>query len=290
MDKHLLLAFKTAAELGSITLAANELKITQSAMSKRIALLESELGYELFNRIGRHIELSEAGKALLPRATKILLDMNATMQFMKDFGGEITGPIKIATSHHIGIHRLPKSLETFSSQYPNVRLQLHFIDSEQAISAIINGESELGFITLSEEIMSNQIPHIQHHKLWHDPMQFVVGKHHPLATKSHLTLDDLTDYPALLPDLNTYTTRLLQKLFESSNKTIDIAMTTNHLDAIKVMISVGLGWSVLPETLIADSIIGLPIDNHLSRELGCIHHRERTLSNGARALLQLLRN
>lgn len=290
MDIQQLTAFVTIAELGSFSAAARRLHLTQSAISKRIALLEVQVTQPLFDRIGRSVQLTEAGLALVPRAKRILQEIADTKQFMSDSRGSVSGPLRIATSHHIGLHRLPPFLTTFSQQYPDVHLQLTFIDSEQAINAIVQGEFELALITLPETILDNNIDNIQHHNLWQDPMEFIVNNNHPLSFKQKIKLADLAAYPAILPDRNTYTTELIQQLFTQERQTLDISMTTNHLDAIKMMISVGLGWSVLPETLMSKNITRLNVTGlKLTRQLGCIHHRARTLSNAARTMLKHLR-
>lgn len=294
MDTQLLLAFVTAAESQSFSKTAELLGISQSAVSKRIALLEKAVDSLLFDRISRRIVLTEAGKAFLPRAKQIIQTIKDTQQFMIDRGGAISGQLRIATSHHIGIHRLPDSLSQFITQHPDVHLQLHFIDSEQAIEAILHGDYDLALITLSDDILAETQEWIQSHILWEDPMYFVSNHDHPLSQHAKVELKQLAGYPAILPDPSTQTTQLVKNLFTGAGENLDIAMNTNHLDAIKMMISVGLGWSVLPQTLITDQLHHLPISNEedkptLTRFLGCIYHRERTLSNAARAMVNLLR-
>jgi DNA-binding transcriptional LysR family regulator len=293
MDTHLLHAFLAVAELQSFSLAAKHLSLTQPAVSKRIALLEEQLGTVLFDRIGRNIALTEAGSTLLPHAKRLVDDNEKTLILMKEQQGKIGGSLRIATSHHIGVHRLPPFLKAYTQQYPEVHLQLHFIDSEQAIEAILQGEFDLALITLPEVKKEDGSEPIQQHKLWHDPMYFVVGQHHPLYETSSkgkpITLQQLAEHPAILPDTNTRTTQLVKQLFSQKGLTPNITMTTNHLDAIKMMVGVGLGWSALPERLIDNSLYQLPIKKiTLARELGCIHHRQRTLSNAARAMLNSL--
>jgi DNA-binding transcriptional LysR family regulator len=290
MDTQLLKAFICVAKEHSFSLAAEKLGLTQSAISKRIALLEKQISQPLFDRFGRQLELTEAGVALLPRAKSILQEIEDTQQFMEDLQGETKGVLRIGTSHHIGIHRLPSILKTFTELHPQVHLQLNFLDSEQAVQSIINGEFDLAFITLSDSLLKDEIPFLQHHIFWEDPMCFVVNERHPL-NKDKIKLADLARYPAILPDTNTYTTQLIQELFNRQEQNLNISMTTNHLDAIKMMITIGLGWSVLPQTLMSKGLIELPIRKlKLNRHLGCIHHRERTLSNAARAMLKMLRS
>lgn len=290
MDTQLLNAFITVAEKHSFSLAAEELGLTQSAISKRMALLESQVGQMLFDRTGRKIFLTEAGELLLPSARNILTAVENAQQLMEQQHKTVSGTLRLATSHHIGIHRLPAILKSFTQKYPEVHLQLQFIDSEKAIKAIGRNEFDIAVITLPEDTDDYGDSDIQYHNLWQDPMQFVINKSHSLANKTTITLKDLQNYPAILPDRSTRTTQLVQQLFSQKNYDLSLSMTTNHLDAIKMMVSVGLGWSALPERLIDKSLQILPIKKiNLSRQLGCIHHRHRTLSNAARAMLKHLK-
>ncbi len=289
MDTQLLRAFIRVTEKQSFSAAAQELGLTQSAMSKRIALLEQQLSQPLFDRIGRKVLLTEAGSILLPHAKNIVRSIEETEQLMQQQEKEISGELKLATSHHIGIHRLPSILKDYRQQYPNVHLQLHFIDSEQAIESITSGDFDLAVITLPESKDEDGSSDIQYHLLWEDPMQIVVNPQHPLHSKKRVKVSDLSSYPAILPDINTRTTSLVKKLFAEQQYELNITMTTNHLDAIKMMVAVGLGWSALPASLIDKTLHTLSLTGtSLTRELGCIHLRNRTLSNASRAMLNLL--
>ena len=297
MDTQLLNAFVAVACEESFSAAAEQLGLTQSAMSKRIALLETQVNQPLFDRLGRNIVLTEAGSALLPRAKRIVQDINDAQQFMHDLKGHVSGVLRIGTSHHIGLHRLPPVLKVFTQQYPEVHLQLHFIDSERAIEAILQGVFDLVFVTLPKIILEDKIDNIQYCTLWHDPMCFVANHEHPLNRchqRQTIELADLARLPAILPDTNTYTTQLIQALFDREQCNLHISMTTNHLDAIKMMVTVGLGWSVLPTTLITKELSPLSVSHtqpvshaQLNRQLGLIYHRERTLSNASRAMIKL---
>jgi DNA-binding transcriptional LysR family regulator len=148
MGTQLLHAFVIVAEERSFSIAAERLHITQSAISKRIALLEQQLSHTLFDRIARRVYLTESGQSLLPRAKHIINSIADTRHYMAQKTGEVSGELRLATSHHIGIHRLPPILKTYRQAYPNVHLQLHFIDSEQAEAALLNNEYDLAVTTL----------------------------------------------------------------------------------------------------------------------------------------------
>jgi len=240
VDTQNLRAFVLVAESGSFSLAAEKLHLTQPAVSKRIALLEEQLGSNLFDRIGRNITLTEAGRALLPHARSVQRELAAAQQSVRDLAGDVAGQLRIATSHHIGLHRLPPVLSQFSKAYPAVHIDIDFMDSEQAYELIMQGEAELAIVTLApaEEASVITLP------VWPDPLDFMVGIQHPLAQTTNLSMAMLSEHPAILPGLNTYTGQIVARLFNQHNLTLRVSMATNYLETIRMMASVGLGWTV----------------------------------------------
>ncbi len=148
MDISAYKAFIAVADLGTFSKAAESLFITQPAISKRIALLEDQLGSKLFDRIGKRVILNQAGKALLPIARRILQDMKESQRVIDNLNGQVSGDLSLVTSHHIGLRRLPDTLKRFAETYPQVRLDLAFMDSENACQEIEKGNFELGVVTL----------------------------------------------------------------------------------------------------------------------------------------------
>ncbi|MVW77291.1 LysR family transcriptional regulator [Pseudomonas xionganensis] len=285
MDLANLNAFIAIAELGSFSDAAERLHLTQPAVSKRIASLEQQLGVRLFDRLGREIGLTEAGRALLPRAYQILNVLDDTRRALTNLSGEVSGRLTLATSHHIGLHRLPPLLRTFTRQYPRVALDIQFLDSEVAYEEVLHGRAELAVITLAPETREpvHAVP------VWDDPLDFVAAPEHPLARNGRISLADVARHPAVFPGGNTFTHHIVQGLFEAQGLTPNIAMSTNYLETIKMMVSIGLAWSVLPRTMLDEQVARLPLPGiQLSRQLGYISHTERTLSNAARAFMTLL--
>ena len=287
MDTTGLRTFITAAELESFSHAADQLYLTQPAVSKRVASLEDELGTPLFDRIGRRVFLTEAGRELLPRAKSILNEIEDSRRLITNLSGKVAGRLSIGTSHHIGLHRLPPVLRNYSAQYPEVELDLHFMDSEAACRAVLAGELELGIVTLPPE----PIDDLQTEIIWPDPLSIVVNKNHPLASHKTTRLEDLTNTPAILPAHGTYTRELLEQAFAPTGLTLKTGMTTNYLETIKMMVSVGLGWSILPETMLSDELVTLNVKGiKLSRQLGFVFHPRHTLSNAAKAIIETLRD
>ncbi len=156
MDLANLNAFIAIAETGSFSGAGERLHLTQPAISKRIAGLEQQLKVRLFDRLGREVGLTEAGRALLPRAYQILNVLDDTRRALTNLTGEVSGRLTLATSHHIGLHRLPPLLREFTRRYPQVALDIQFLDSEVAYEEILHGRAELAVITLAPEPHTGQ--------------------------------------------------------------------------------------------------------------------------------------
>lgn len=285
MDLANLSAFISVAETGSFSQAGERLHLTQPAISKRIAGLEAQLDTRLFDRLGREINLTEAGRALLPRAYQILNVLDDTRRALNNLNGEVSGRLTLATSHHIGLHRLPPVLRTFTRSYPKVALDIQFLDSEVAYEEILHGRAELAVITLAPEPYGPT----RAVRIWEDPLDLVVAPEHALAQQAHVSLEDIASHPAVFPGGNTFTHHIVRQLFQTRGLTPNIAMSTNYLETIKMMVSIGLAWSVLPRTMLDDQVTRLSLPGvQLSRQLGYIVHTDRTLSNAARAFMALL--
>lgn len=285
MDLDNLKAFLAVAEAGSFSAASRLLHLTQPAVSKRIASLESEIGAPLFDRVSRAVKLTPAGLVLQPRAEAVVSLLKETEQAMLDLSGAISGELRVATSHHLGLHKLPPVLRRFAIAYPEVNLRFEFLDSEVAIDQVYRGLCELAVVTLPP----GEIERIDLLPIWEDPLAFVISceneQMYPVDS-----LKQLSTIPAILPDLQTYTGRLVKSCFDDHNLPITLNMTTNYLETIKMMVSVGLGWSVLPESMLDANVKKLSIKGiDLRRSLGVAKHNKRHLSNAAQAFLDVLR-
>lgn len=284
MDLASLEAFLAVAESGGFSTAGERLHLTQPAVSKRIAALEQHLGRRLFDRVGREVALTEAGRALLPRARGILGEMEDTRRALGNLDVDVGGSLSLATSHHIGLHRLPPLLRAFLRTHPQVAVDLRFLDSEQAWSEVLHGRLELAITTLGPAAAPlHAVP------VWDDPLEFVVAPDHPLAARGRATLAELARHPAVLPDASTFTHRIVAGRFADAGLTLRLHMTTNAMETLKMLAGVGLAWSVLPHTMLDASTVALRVPGaRLRRQLGYVTHAGRTLSNAARAFMALL--
>lgn len=281
-----LATFVAVMQTGSISSAAEKLYITQPAVSKRIKNLEDEFGTALFDTVGRSIIPTAAAYDLLPFVRRWLDDYEACKASLQHAKEVASGRLVIGTSHHIGLHHLAHVLKRFIQTYPAVQLEVRFVDSEEAHKVVLEGEISLAFLTLPPTFDRR----LNYHTLWSDPLYFVTGTLSPLAQKSKVSLLQLAHYPAILPAANTFTSQITLAEFAKHNLRPYATMSTNPLESIRMLVSVGLGWSVLPETLINQDLIKIDMAENieLQRHLGLVTNPNLTRSASMQALLSML--
>ncbi len=279
-------AFLAVAEHESFTMAAEHLHITQPAVSKRIRHLEDSLKTTLFDRIGKRIILTPDGLVFRPHAERILYEMKSFRADMSHRNNRPSGTLTLATSHHIGLHRLPQVLRDFKIEFPDVDLDLHFMDSEDACVAIANNDLELAVVTLPEypdESLSLE-------PVWIDELVVVMATDHDLASHSQIEPGQLLNKPAILPSIGTFTRKIINSYFSTKKDSMKVILETNYLETIKVMVAANLGWSVLPVSMVDKTLVGRRLKGlDIARPLGIVIHKNRTLSLSSRAMISMLR-
>ncbi|MFI0400233.1 MAG: LysR family transcriptional regulator [Thiolinea sp.] len=284
MDLPALIAFVEIARYQSFSLAADALFISQPAISKRISALEAEIGTKLFNRINRKVTLTEAGRALLPRVQALRTELEDIRRLASNLSGDVHGVLTMGTSHHIGLHRLPPALSTFNQRYPAVQLDLRFVASEQACQAVERGELELAIATLPHQLPEQ----LQAQVIWTDQLHIVTSTNKPLNQLGKVSLEELVQHRCVLPGKDTYTYQIISQALGNLENQLTVYVSTNYLETLKMLVSAGFGWSLLPDTLLDENLVIVDTPLKLQRELGVITHRKRTLSNAARGMLGIL--
>ncbi|RBP49389.1 LysR family transcriptional regulator [Arenicella xantha] len=284
MDISALQAFIAVARHESFSKASELLFVTQPAVSKRVSSLEQELGTQLFNRIARQISLTEAGKQLLPRAQELVAQAEDMQRYASNLSDDISGNLSVAIAHHVGLHRMPPILKEFGRRYPNVHLDILFEDSDKAFNAVQKGDIEFAVITLPTELPDKLIKQ----RVWLDSLSVVVGLDHELASQQAINLLQLSEYFCVLPSKDTETHKIVQREFDQRYLSLRVQMETNNLETLKMLTEAGLGWSVLPQTMLSNSLVVIDVGLVLQRELGLVVHAKRSLSNAAKALKSLI--
>lgn len=286
MDLNHLKAFLSVADCGSFSIAAERMHLTQPAISKRIAALEQQLNANLFDRIARQVHLTEAGEALLPVARAVCTELERIQQTIASLNSAVGGKLSLGTSHHIGLHRMPALLLAFTAEFPEVEMDLHFMDSDDACLRVENGTLELAVVTLP----GTRFQKLEAERVWTDPLAIACNHDHPLHQEREITPAVLANHPAVVSTFDTVTRQVLDQALLSHDVRLKVALETNYMETIKMMVSVGLGWSAIPEIMLSDELTPLDVPGmQLSRELGFVRHKKRSLSSAAQAFITLLR-
>lgn len=293
MDINNLKAFIEVADKKSFSRSAESLKLTQPAVSKRIAALEAELSAKLFDRVGRSVHLTEAGQVLLPSARQISLELSRIEDVICNLGKDVSGTLSIGTTEHIGTHRLPGALKPFREQYPNVNIDLRFASSQETLNNVEEGLLEVALCSLSGS--QKLSPKLHSTEVWSDKMVIAVANDHPLATdhalesSDDISLELLLKCPAVLPRPKSATRRKIDTVLQANNLAPLVSIEANDFETIRTMASIGFGWACLPEFQIDESLTVLTVKElQLKFSTLLVMHHERTLSRAAQAFIESL--
>ena len=171
-------------------------------------------------------------------------------------------------------------LRRFVSLYPQVQMNISFEDSEVAHDRVRQGSSEVAVVTLNPEGEQQ----LQSQVIWQDPLVFVAAPDSP----QKVSLAGLAEQPCVLPGAGTFTGRIVLQRFSEQGLVLTPTMSTNYLETIGMLVNVGLGWSVLPRSMVGELSV-LSVDcAPMSRTLGHVINPARTLSNAASAFVDVL--
>jgi DNA-binding transcriptional LysR family regulator len=227
------------------------------------------------------VRLTDAGRALLPHARGLVNEAADIKRLVSNLSGRIEGTLVMGTSHHVGLHRLPRPLKAYTRRFPDVRLDIRFMDSESACRAVELGELELAIVTLPD-----QARRLQTRVLWEDRLRLAVSPEHPLAGTGPKGLAEVVRYPAVLPSRATYTRGILEAAVAEAGLALRVAMSTNYLETLKMLAATGLGWTLLPDTMLDGEVVEIPVEGvDLRRRLGAVTREGGTLSNAAGAMI-----
>ena len=282
--------FVAVAEKLHVTRAAQSLNLAQSAASSAIASLEARHGTKLFHRVGRGIELSEAGTAFLVEARAVLARAAAAELVLAELGGLKRGHLRVHASQTISSYWLPRHLVAFRRTYPDIELHLDTGNTAQVARAIHDGSAEIGFVEgdIDDNALSKQ-------EVARDKMLIVVGRDHPWAGMSDIHAEKLAESDWVLREPGSGTRSVFESAlaaFGVSPGRLHVALELPSNEAVRAAVEAGLGATALSASVAASSLeAGLlhhvPFDLP-DRAFTLLRHTERHPSHAGRALIQLI--
>jgi DNA-binding transcriptional LysR family regulator len=284
--------FVAVAERQHMTRAAEALNLTQQAVSSAVVTLENTYSTALFHRVGRRIELTEAGGVFLEEARSVLTRAAAAELALSELGDLKRGTLAVQASQTIASYWLPRSLLAFRRAYPEIALRVGIGNTAQAAKAVLDGAAELGFIegAIDEPALSCEL-------LSEDRLVLVVAPAHPWARRDRVELHELAESEWVLREVGSGTRSAFESSLEQlglAPRLLKVVMELPSNEAVRRAVEVGCGVTVIPE-LVADAALRsnalrrVPIDLP-ARPLFVVRHRERYRSKAADALLLAVRD
>jgi len=289
MDISQLRSFLQVADAGTITRAAEQLYLTQPAVTQHIHALERELGAPLFDRLGRGMRLTAAGCILQVYARKSLAALEECRLEMGEWLAGETGPLTIGAGVTTSIFFLPKWLRLFKESHPGVELIVRTGRSREIVALLLEGEIDLGLITSPTDH-----PSIALCSLFAEEIVLVVPPDHPLAGAAIAPMR-LGSLPLILFPHGAGFRDYLDRFFAASQCPPNVKMETDSVEAIKSFVGAGLGASLLPfsavQQEIADGTLARVTFTGIAppqRETYAAYRGDRYLCATAKQFLELL--
>lgn len=282
--------FLAVAEGLHFTQAAQRLGLTQSAVSAAVAALEARHGLTLFQRIGRRIELTAEGVALLPEARLLLREVRRTEELLDDLSGLERGTLSLMGSRTVAAYWLPPLLHRFHQRYPGITVKMDIGNTMQVATAVMEGSVELGVVEGSVDL-----PELTHWPVAHDRLALVAGPDFNWISDRTMNAEELARLPWVLREKGSGTRVACETLWASRGLSVNdmtIALELPSNEAVRSAVEAGAGASVLSLFVAGMALrvgtLQAAACDMPSRFFHVLYHHQRRTSHAAGAFLRLL--
>jgi DNA-binding transcriptional LysR family regulator len=248
LNFHQLHIFFTVSEKGSFSGAAQALHMTQPAVTMQVQSLEEYFGAKLFLRTTKKIELTEAGRALMPFAKRSIELMRETETGMSRFTHMLEARLQLGASLTIGEYILPRLLGPFGKEFPHISVSMKVMNTTQIVEEIMQHQLTFGLVEASIEH-----PDVQMDPVLSDELKLILPVGHELADRETITLEDVLQYPFVLREQGSGTRRVMEEELLRRGKDpsdMNILMELGSTGAVKSAVEANLGLSILSQSSI----------------------------------------
>ncbi len=241
MDLHQLRVFQAAVKSGGFTRASEQLHLSQSTVSQHIKMLEEELGCALFLRVGKRVMVTEAGRVLLQYSETIFRDLKNAEMAVREMNALKRGTVRLGVGPTTLTYRLPHVLSDYSRRFPDIELIVLAGTTEFLLDALRSQHLDLAVV-----MRTTPQPGLTATPLGREEMIIVANREHPLARQKTVDAKDLASLRFILYEKHTAMQNVIDRYFESLGVTPRITMEVENNEAIKSLVRVGLGASIMP--------------------------------------------
>jgi DNA-binding transcriptional LysR family regulator len=280
--------FCYAAQTLSISKAAERLFLSQPSVSLQVQALERELKCVLFERRGPKISLTPDGKTLYELALPLIEEIDALGDtFTARRGGVETGRLDIAAGESTTLYLLPQFVKRYADSYPGVELKLHNVTGRDGLAMVRADEADFAvgsMLEVREDIDYQPM-------FTYDPM-LIVGTDHPLAKRKRVRLEDVAEYPLILPPSHLSTWRVVDYAFAQRNLTYRVKMEAGGWEVIKKYVALGMGVSIVTSICLTDdeSLVSHNLSRYFpKRTYGLVIRKGKFLSPAAQRFVDMMK-
>ncbi len=280
MDLRQLITFRTVVDKGSFSQAAEELEISQPAVSFQIRALEESLGHRLLDRSGRRVSVTEAGEVVY-RGARRMIGLAAELERdVGEIGTKVSGRLVLGSSTGPGEVLLPRLLGSFHAAYPDVRVSLQVSDTQTVCERVLDDELELGIVGAARAQRG-----LVFEPFVRDELVAIVSPAHHLADRTSVTLEELVAEPMLIQQEGSGVRSVVEAAIRESglrDRDLNVAMELGLQQSVKAAVLDGFGITVISslavEREVADgTLVALRLEGSgLERHFFAVRHAGRT--------------
>jgi LysR family hydrogen peroxide-inducible transcriptional activator len=289
MEIHQLEYFVAIVETGGFSRAAERCNVAQPSLSQQIKKLENEVGYPLFDRLGRKVVLTDAGKMLLPRARTILGELQDIRVEMQTGIQEGHGTLAVGFIPTVAPFVLPAVIRRFSQEFPNATLEVHEDLTDNLVTKIIAAELDVGITSLP---IQNKL--IRTEELLTEPLLVAASQKYDIVNRAAIRVKELDDFPFIALSEVHCLGEQVQSFCYQQDVDLNIVCHTAQLSTVQNCVALGLGVSLVPHALAlsdrSDQIMYRTISDAVpQRKIAAAVHARRRLSFLGRAFIGMVR-
>ena len=284
--------FHTVARLLSFTKAAEELHMTQPAVTFQVRQLEEQFNTRLFDRTHNRISLTDAGNRVYNYAEKIFQLYNEMDNSVRELTGDISGVLILGASTTIAEYMLPVLLGDFKAKHPEVTIRLKVANTDGIVSQVENNEIDLGVV---EAPVNNKNLVVEECRT--DNLVLIVPPEHPLAKEKQVSMETIAEFPFICREEGSGTREVMIESMQNAGinpSDMRIAMELGSLEAIKGAVEAGMGVSIVSEVTIhkelqLGTLVALELDPQMQRPFSFVHQKQKFRQRAMDELLEFAR-
>jgi LysR family transcriptional regulator, transcriptional activator of the cysJI operon len=282
--------FCDLVETASFSKAAELNTITQSAVSQQIRAIEQKFKIPLIERANKNFSVTLEGRAFLQASREILRIYDGLGDRLAQLQQAVSGYLRIATVHSIGLHELPRNLKLFKQAYPAIEVQVEYLRSAQVYQHVAEGAADLGFVAYPTR---HRGVTIESH--WKDKLVLICPPNHRLASRQSVPITALSGEKFISFSFDLPTRKAIDRIFKAHTVTIRRSMEFDNIETVKRAVEIEDGISIVPLNTIEEerqigSLVAVEIESiNTWRPIGLVQRRARRQALPTSAFVQMLK-